>query len=276
MPPCWRQPLLASRCCTCAVTTFGVGSAPSSCSLDALFAMSMRCAPCLLGWRQPLLASRCCTCVQSQSSASALLRRRARSMRCAPCRCAVRHTPGLASAASRVAVPHLRAVTLSGAGFAPTPCPLDAGGATPFCWRPPLLAALCCTYMQSLSTAAGLPHRRARWLAAIWALAGCPLLDSSVTVSRTRLGVTAISHLTTRVAIDVHSAPRARVTQLSTRRFPLTRNADVELVCFLLLRVRWGTFSAACWSALNRVLMWWGMVHAGSSAAAAVLLAPSA
>eukprot|EP00964_Phaeocystis_antarctica_P031909 scaffold18048_cov85-Phaeocystis_antarctica.AAC.1 len=76
--------------------------------------------------------------------------------------------------------------------------------------------------------AAGLPRRRARWLAAIWALAGCPLLDSSVTVSRTRLGVTAISHLITRVAIDVHSAPRARVTQLSTRRFPLTRNADVE------------------------------------------------
>ena len=190
---------------SCAVTISGVGFAPSPCSLDALCAM-------LLGWRQPFLALRCRTCVQSQYSALALLRRRARSMRYAPCRYAVRHTPGLASAASRVAVPHLRAVTLSGAGFAPTPCPLDAGGATPFCWRPPLLAVLCCTYVQSLSTAAGLPRRRARWLAAIWALAGCPLLDSSVTVSRTRLGVTAISHLITRVAIDVHSAPRARVT----------------------------------------------------------------
>eukprot|EP00964_Phaeocystis_antarctica_P105921 scaffold70902_cov45-Phaeocystis_antarctica.AAC.1 len=55
MPLCWRQPLLALQCCTCAVIIVGVGFAPSPCSLDALCAMP-RC------WRQPLLALRCCTC----------------------------------------------------------------------------------------------------------------------------------------------------------------------------------------------------------------------
>eukprot|EP00964_Phaeocystis_antarctica_P163196 scaffold138929_cov133-Phaeocystis_antarctica.AAC.1 len=47
-------------------------------------------------------------------------------MRCAPCRCAVRHAPGLASTVSRVAVPHLRAVTIFGVGSAPSSCSLDA------------------------------------------------------------------------------------------------------------------------------------------------------
>ena len=109
------------------------------------------------------------------SQSRALLRRRARSMRCAPCSCAP----------SRVAVLHLRAVTISGAGFAPSPCPMDPGGATPSSWRPPTGAVL--HYVQSLSTRPRAPSPCP--MVGVWALAGCPLLDSSMTISQKRLGV---------------------------------------------------------------------------------------
>ena len=84
----------------------------------------------------------------------------------------------------------------------------------------PLFAVRCCTRMQSPSTAVALLHRPARCLATMSAQAKCPLLDFSATTLRTR-------HVAQRHVASVHAhrdgralAPRARVTQLPTRRFP--------------------------------------------------------
>merc|ERR1712195_284597 len=75
--------------------------------------------------------------LQSLSSASALLRRRARSKRFAPCLVAGVNRFSRCSAA-------LPAVTILGVGFAPSPCSLDALCAMLRCWRQPLLALQCC------------------------------------------------------------------------------------------------------------------------------------
>ena len=156
----------------------------------------------------------CCTWLQSQSSPSAVLRRRVLARR------AVRHaiTAGV-TRLSRCSAARVQSQSSASAFLRHRARSMPAA--------PRFLAGVhrclrCCAASQSFSTAAGLPRRRFRWLAAIWALAGCPLLDSSATISRAQHGVAAMSHLITRVAIDVHSAARARVTQLSSRRFPIS------------------------------------------------------
>ena len=61
----------------------------------------------------------------------------ARSTLCPPCYNRWRHSP-LALQCCPCAV------TIFGLGFSPSPCSLDAGGATFPCWCPPLFAVLCC------------------------------------------------------------------------------------------------------------------------------------